>query len=215
MKRGLALAIGLAAGLLVFTPARLLLPSPPLAAAAVDGSPWQTTLTAARLGQLALGDLVLALEPAALLQGRLAWQAQGALTGRIWRGFTAGGVTGVNGRLPGVPGLPVAGISLADATATLDGAGRCQAASGQVTADLALPLAGQRQLAGAPRCDGEALLLPLASADGRVRLEINTRAGGWTARLQVTGAGPAEAAALLAAGFRSEGGSLVKEDRGA
>lgn len=215
--RMLALGLGVIVGLMALAPARLLLPTPPLAATAATGSVWKSQLSGAALGRMSLGDIALGLQPGALLKGRLSWQAQGSLNGQIWRSFTAGGVAGLNGRLNGspLPGLPLAGISLADVLATLDGAGRCEAAGGQVTVDLALPLAGQRQLAGAPRCDGAALLLPLASGDGRVRLDVTITAGRWAARLAVSGAGVGEAAALTAAGFREQGGALVKEESGA
>jgi general secretion pathway protein N len=182
--RMLALGLGVIVGLVALAPARLLLPAPPLAATSVTGSLWQAQLSGAALGRMQLGDVALALQPGALLKGRLSWQAAGSLNGQIWRGFTAGGVTGLNGRLTGSP-LP------------------------------GLPLAGQRQLAGTPRCDGAALLLPLASGDGRVRLDVTIAAGRWTARLAVSGAGVGEAAALTAAGFRAQGGALVKEDSGA
>ena len=144
--RMLALGLGVIMGLVALAPARLLLPAPPLAATSVTGSLWQAQLSGAALGRMQLGDVALALQPGALLKGRLSWQTAGSLNGQIWRGFTAGGVVGLNGRLTGspLPGLPLAGISLADVMATLDGAGRCEAAGGQVTADLALPLAGQR-----------------------------------------------------------------------
>lgn len=216
LVQGLVLGLGLIAGLAVLLPARLLLPAPPLAATAVAGSAWQAELTGAALGRMQLGDTAMALQPGALLEGRVQWNVLGALTGQTWRSFTAGGIAGLNGRVNGspLPGLPLAGVSLADVTATLDGGGGCAAASGQVTADLALPLAGQRQLAGAPRCDGAALLLPLASGDGRVRLDLTSTIGRWTARLVVSGAAPGEAAALAASGFRTEAGALVKEETG-
>ena len=214
--RGLALGLGVMVGLVALAPAWLLLPAPPLAATTVTGSVWQAQLAGAALGRMQLGDVALALQPGALIKGRLLWHAAGSLNGQIWRGFAAGGVAGLNGRLNGslLPGLPLAGISLADVNATLDGAGRCEAAGGQISADLALPLAGQRSLTGAPRCDGAALLLPLASGDGRVRLDVTSTYGRWTARLAVAGAGTGEAAALTAAGFREQGGALVKEDSG-
>jgi hypothetical protein len=210
------LGLGLIAGLAALLPARLLLPAPPLAATAVRGNVWHAELTGAALGRMQLGDTAMALQPGALLRGRIQWDVLGSATGLIWRGFTAGGVSGLNGRVNGspLPGLPLAGVNLADVMATLDGAGRCEAAGGQVTAELALPLAGQRQLAGAPRCEGAALLLPLASGDGRVRLELISNIGRWTARLVISGAAPSEAAALAAGGFRAEAGALVKEETG-
>ena len=216
MRWGVALMLGFAAGLVALAPTTLLLPAPPLAAARAEGTIWDARLAGATLGQMQLGDVALALQPAGLIKGRLQWQAGGAVAGALWQGFTAGGVSGLNGRILGspLPGLPLAGLNLAVVTATLDGVGRCVEAGGQVVADLALPLAGQRQLAGAPRCDGAALLLPLASADGRVRLEVSSTYGRWTARLVVAGAGTGEAAALDAAGFRSQAGALVKEETG-
>ncbi len=215
--RGLALGLGVFAGLVALAPARLLLPAPLLAATSATGSIWQAQLVGAALGRMQLGDIALALQPGALVKGQLSWQVNGNLNGLIWRSFTAGGVAGLNGRLNGspLPGLPLAGVTMADAMATLDGAGRCETAGGQVTAELALPLAGQRQLSGAPRCDGAALLLPLASGDGRVRLDVTSTNRRWTARLAVSGAGVGEAAALTAAGFREQAGALVKEDSGA
>ena len=76
MKVAWALALGFVAGLLALAPSALLLPAPPLAAVRVDGSVWQAQLSGATLGQLQLGDVALRLQPAALLQGRLQWQAQ-------------------------------------------------------------------------------------------------------------------------------------------
>ena len=206
MRVALAFVIGLATGLVVLAPAAM----------RVEGSLWQPRLAGATLGQLQLGDVTLRLQPAGLVQGRLQWQATGAVSGLVWRGLATGGASAIGGRMDGspLPGLPLTGVALADVSAALDGAGRCLSAGGQVVADLALPLAGQRQLAGAPRCDGAALLLPLASSDGRVRLDLASSDGRWTARLVVAGAGAGETSALLAAGFRSEAGALVKAENG-
>lgn len=216
MRRALLFVAGAAIGLVGLAPAALVLPAPPLTATGVSGSVWSAAITNAAIGPLRLGDVAISLQPAALAQGRMGWGVEGAITGQIWRGFAAGGATGLNGRLLGSPiaSVPIAGVSLADAGATLDGAGRCVEASGQVVADLATPVAGQRQLAGAVRCDGDALLLPLASSDGRVRIDLATTRRQWTARLVVAGASTAEVAALGASGFRSEAGALVKEETG-
>ncbi|MEI6486466.1 MAG: type II secretion system protein N [Sphingomonadales bacterium] len=216
MKRALFLGLGALIGGVALAPAALLLPAPPLAAARVSGSVWNAELAGASIGPLLLGDVSLALDPGALLHGRLGWRIGGGITGQIWRGFAAGGAAGLNGRLAGSPlaSLPLAGVTLGDASATLDGAGRCTAASGNVVADLAVPLAGQRQLMGAPRCDGDALLLPLASSDGRVRAELTTTRGHWSARIVISGAGSGEAAALIASGFRGQAGALVRQETG-
>lgn len=206
---------GLAIGALALLPARLLLPAPPLSAASVSGSIWRAALAEAAVGSARLGQIDLALQPAALLQGRLQWQLAGAASGQLFQSASGGGVEGLNGMLPGavLPGLPLAGLALADTGITLDVDGRCRSASGQVTASLAVALAGQTSLTGAPRCEGSTLLLPLASPDGRVRLELRLTAAGWQARLGISGAAPAEAVALAAAGFgRANGEILLKRE---
>lgn len=216
MKRWLALGLGLAIGLLAFLPVRLFLPAPPLAARSVDGSLWRASLAEARLGPAALGDVALAWQPGRLLRGEMAWTATGQLNGLLWRSASAAGVSGLAGRVavPAIGGLPLAGLSLADVSLALDGRGRCRAASGQLVADLAVPLAGQRQLAGALACENGTLRLALASGDGRLRLDLAGVDGGWQSRVMVAGIGPAEAMALAAAGFHAEAGAQVKEERG-
>ena len=211
MKRIWPPLTGLAIGALALLPARLLLPAPPLSAANVAGSIWRATLNDAAVGSARLGQVDLSLQPGALFQGRLQWQLAGAVTGRLFQGASGGGGEGLTGTLAGtaLPGLPLAGITLAETGITLDVDGRCRSASGQVTATLAVPLAGQTSLTGAPRCDGSLLLLPLASPDGRVRLDLRITAQGWQARLAIAGAAPAEAMALAAAGFERTSGETV------
>jgi hypothetical protein len=210
------LLAGLMLGLAVFLPARLALPAPPLAASAVSGSLWQAELTDAQAGGLALGTISLRVQPAALLGGRLQWHVAGAVSGSLWRSAASQGADGLSGRLTGaaLPGLPVRSLDLAGVTLALDGAGRCQAASGQVTASLASAIAGQTALTGSPACDGDALLLPLASGDGRLRLDLAIRPGRWQARAGIAGASPAEMVALTAAGFRPDGAALARVQEG-
>lgn len=214
------LLIGLAIGLVASLPARLVLPAPPLAASAVTGSLWQAELAEAQIGGLGLGTLGLAVQPQALLRGRLQWQLAGTLSGAVWRSFGAQGGDGLSGRLAGpalplmLPGVAVRSLDLAGLSLAVDAAGRCQAASGQVTASLASPIAGQSVLMGSPRCDGAALILPLASGDGRLRLDLAIRPGRWQASAHINGAAPAEQLALSAAGFRADGGSLSLSQEG-
>ncbi|WP_164158122.1 type II secretion system protein N [Sandarakinorhabdus rubra] len=214
MSRWIALVAGLLVGLLAMAPARLLLPAPPLAAARVDGSLWGADLVGARIGSATLGNVTLALAPAALLKGRLQWTLGGALTGSLWRSVNGAGGDGLSGTLAGMPfaRLPVAGLALSDVSLALDGRGRCQAAAGTVQVQLATPIAGQSSLSGAARCDGAGVAVPLASPDGRVRLDLAATPNRWQARLAVTGAAPTEAAALAAAGFQSDAGTLVRQE---
>lgn len=205
------LLTGLAIGALALLPARLLLPAPPLSAASISGSLWHAALSQAAIGSASLGQVELTLQPAALLQGRLQWQISGAIGGQLYQSASGGGGQALAGTLPGtaLPGLPLAGISLNDVSVLIDGDGRCRSASGQIGATLAVALAGQTSLSGAPRCEGSALLLPLASPDGRVKLDVRIERQGWQARLAIAGAAPAEAAALAAAGFGRVNGETV------
>jgi general secretion pathway protein N len=216
MTRALAVVLGLVLGLLAWWPARLLLPAPPLAASAVTGPIWRATLSGASLGSARIGDLDLAFEPAAIARGRASWQVRGTLSGRLWRSLAGGGAEGLSGRLAGapLPGLAVAQLALTQLDVAVDGRGRCLSAAGQVQVTLASALAGQTALHGAPRCEAGALLLPLASDDGRVQLDMALRSAGWQARLTVAGIAGADAAALLAGGFRRDGNRLVQEREG-
>ena len=210
------LLAGLTLGLVAFLPARLALPAPPLAASAVRGSLWQAELADAQAGGLALGNLSLGAQPLALLKGRLQWQVTDGLSGNVWRSATAQGADGLTGRITGaaLPGLPIRSLDLAGLALALDGTGSCQSAAGQVTASLATAIAGQAALMGSPRCDGAALLLPLASSDGRLRLDLTVQPGRWQARASISGASPAEMLALTAAGFRPDGAALSHVQEG-
>lgn len=211
MIRPWPLVAGLAIGALALLPVRLLLPAPPLSAASVSGSLWQASLADAAIGSARLGPVMLRLQAGALLQGRLQWQMAGAISGTLYQGATGGGGEGLSGTLPGttLPGLPLSGLTLAGVAVQLDVDGRCRAAAGQVNATLGVALAGQTSLSGAPRCEASAVLVPLASPDGRVRLDLRLAPQGWQARLAISGAAPAEAMALAAAGFARSGGEIV------
>lgn len=210
------LLAGLTLGLVALLPARLALPAPPLAASAVRGSLWQAELADAQAGGLALGNISLGVQPLALLQGRLQWQMAGGVSGSLWRSVAAQGADGLTGRITGaaLPGLPIRSLDVAGLALALDGTGGCQSAAGQVTASLGTAIAGQATLMGSPRCDGTALLLPLASADGRLRLDLTVQPGRWQARTSISGASPAEMLALTAAGFRPDGAALGRTETG-
>lgn len=214
--RALFLIAGLGLGLIAFLPARIALPAPPLAASTVSGSLWRAELADAQAGGLALGPLALSVQPLALLKGRLQWALAGALSGSVWRSATEQGADGIGGRLGGasLPGLPIRSLDLAGISLALDAAGRCQSASGQVSASLATAIAGQSLLIGSPACAGEALMLPLASSDGRLRLDLAIRPGRWQVQIRISGASPAEQVALAAAGLRADGASLIRTQEG-
>lgn len=173
----------LVAALIVFLPMRLALGvlgvgAEGLTARRASGSIWAGTLRDVRFGALALGDLSAGLSPFPLLLGRarLNLETRGDQTdGRLQGAFVVTrhmvGIDGVTASLAtgGVfAPVPVTGLDL-DGVSVRYVDGLCDRAEGRVTARLggsdpgiALPAA----MTGSPRCEGRALVLPLASRSG-------------------------------------------------
>jgi general secretion pathway protein N len=158
--------------------------APELTAREMTGSVWKGHLADAAWRGTPLGDLNVALDPGELLAGRVRidWVRGGSeVTGRLGveKGQTL--LERLNGRV-GVPvPLPFADsvdIGLQDAALTLDAAGRCVSAGGQVATVLTgLPMIGTSpELRGVAACDGEWLMLPLRSVDGRIGLDVRLTA---------------------------------------
>lgn len=205
--------------LLVFLPMRLALGwvglgEQGLVARRVSGSIWGATLTEARFGDLVLGDLSARLSPLPLFLGR----ARVALAGPDLASSTplraaltvsrhAIGLDDASGSLPTgrvFAPLPVTTLDLDDLTVRFRD-GRCEAAEGRVRASLAGEAAGvplPASVAGAARCDGAALLLPLASQAGTEAIALRVEGDGrYRAELTVRSTDPALAVRLQAAGF--------------
>jgi general secretion pathway protein N len=168
-----------------------------LSARQVEGSVWAGALADARLGTVELGEVTTRLRALPLLAGRarldVAQEDQGLRAGITLsrHGF---GIDGASGALPAprLDGVAVPALELADVSIRFED-GLCTAAEGLVTARFAGELAGVPLAAGfsgEARCDGPALLLPLASrsgsdrldvrlfADGRYRIDVALRPGG-------------------------------------
>ncbi len=179
-----------------------------LGARAVTGSLWSGELTEAHFRGIALGDLEASLSPLALLVG----EARMTLTGAAWRGtlIQAGsrvGVAGLTGRLgtEALPAaLPVDMIEFESADIRFRD-GVCAEAAGMVRLEprAAAPgMARLGQLAGALRCDGDAVLAPLLSGSGNERVDLRLFGDGrYRLTLVVKADDPAVAAALAANGF--------------
>ena len=210
--------------LLVFLPMRLALGwfglgEQGLVARRVSGSLWGATLTEARFGDLVLGDLSARLSPLPLLIGR----ARVALAGPDMASATplraaltvsrhAIGLDHASGNLPTgrvFAPLPVTTLDLDDVTVRFRD-GRCEAAEGRVRATLAGEAAGvplPASLSGAARCDGGALLLPLASQAGTEQIALRVEGDGrYRAELTVQSTDPTLAARLEGAGFTPDAG---------
>lgn len=187
------------------------------------GVVWAGQLVDGRIGALPLGRMSVSLNPLTLLlgQGRLSFAGrprntapgETGLSGRVVGSRNAAAVDGVSGSLEMgglLGGLPVGLVTFTDVTARWEG-GVCAEAAGRVRADLTGPVAGLPlgSLSGSPRCDGTALLVPLASATGAERLDLRLDADGATASLFVKSTDPAISPALIGSRFRQTADGFV------
>ena len=203
------------AALVLFLPMRLVLGWAGLgdqgfSARTVSGSIWAGRLNEARFGDLALGSLDARVSPFALLIGRARVALDGdpgLLHGAITLSRHGQGVDDMTATLPtgrAFAPLPVTELALENVTVHFVD-DTCDTAEGRVRAKLVGEAAGvalPSELSGVARCDGGALLLPLASQAGTESIELRiTGAGRYTAALRITPADPAAAQRLAATGF--------------
>lgn len=233
MRTGRAALIGavVVAELLVFLPMRLAmgwlgLGEQGLTARRVSGTVWGGTLTEARFGELALGDLRAGLSPLPLLLGRATVHLRGpgdqpTLRGALMVGRHLLGVDELNAVLPTgrvFAPLPVTGLALEELSVRFrDGA--CESAAGRVRADVASDLGGLTlppSLSGTVRCEGAALLVPLTSQAGSEAVTLRvTSDGRYRAQLSIRPSDPLAGQRLERAGFVSgpDGYGLSVEGR--
>lgn len=172
--------------LIVFLPMRLVLGwvgigDLGLSARQVSGSMWFGTLTEARAAGFDLGDLDAHFSPIQLLVGRARVDVASAddapLEGAVSLSRHSMGIDDVNAGLIGgavFAPLPITSLNLDDVSVRFkDGA--CDHADGRVRATLSGAVGGvtlPQAMAGTARCDGNALLLPLASTAGTESLDV-------------------------------------------
>lgn len=185
-----------------------------LVARRVSGSIWGATLSEARFGDLALGDLSARLSPLPLLLGR----ARVALAGPETLSATpvSAAIT-VSRHLIGVDDasgsfatgrvfapVPVTTLDL-DAVTVRFRDGRCEAAEGRVRATLGAAAQGfalPASISGTARCDRGALLLPLTSQAGTEAIQLRIEGDGrYRAELLVQPTDPLLGQRLERAGF--------------
>ncbi|MGN6375196.1 MAG: type II secretion system protein N [Sphingomonas sp.] len=183
-----------------------------LTARQVQGSLWFGELKEARAAGFDLGDLSAGVAPAPLLLGRarvdLAGRGIGPLKGAVTLSRHSAGVDDLSAAVVGggaFAPLPVSSLNLDDVTARFkDGA--CDHAEGRVRMTLGGEIGGvalPQAMAGTARCDGESLLLPLASAAGTESLDIRLRQdGSYTAAMSMRTGDPQLATKLQLAGFQ-------------
>lgn len=214
----------LAVALVIFLPLRLVLGwvgigGQGMTALSARGSVWSGSLTEARFGDVALGDLAAGLSPLPLLLGRAriviagravpaaGGPAAGRIVGAVEIARHRLGIDDVSGTIPvgrAFAPLPITGVDLTDVSVRFRD-GNCESAEGRVLASLSGTLGGvplAESLSGNARCDSGALLLPLtgqAGADGaNLRLWQDGR---YRAELTLAPSDPAAATALQATGF--------------
>lgn len=184
--------------------------APELTAREISGSVWKGRLSGARWRGIELGDLELGLDPRALLGGELRLDfVRGAsqLTGRLG---TDNGIHSAE-RLNGAVRVPLASafasdldVALINAAISVDDAGRCHSAGGKVATRISgIPgIGASPTLTGVARCDDGALMLPLASADGRIGFDVHLWADRrYRAEIIVNSTNIVTRLALAAAGF--------------
>lgn len=187
-----------------------------LSARAASGSLWFGMLQEARLGPVPLGDVSarLNLLPLFLGKARLALASEdpdNGISGAIVATRSGFAFDSIDGRLGGLvlPHVPVGRVELDDFSAGFAN-GQCVMAGGRLRVfaggDLAA-LGLANGLSGVPRCDGEALLLPLAGRSGLERIDIRLFADGrYRAELRVAAGDPAMGQRLAAAGLQPVAG---------
>ena len=205
--------------LIVFLPLRLVvgmigIGDAGFSAREVTGTVWSGGLKEARFGAIDLGDLGASLSPWPLLVGRarIDLSRPGAAAGAPLQGAFgisrhSFGLDDVTATFPAgsmFAPVPVAALDLDDASARFTD-GVCERAEGRVRATLAGDLAGVplgEALSGSVRCDGPALLLPLASQAGTESVQLRLwQTGRFTATLTIRAADAVAAQRLEAGGF--------------
>ncbi|WP_240047405.1 type II secretion system protein N [Sphingomonas panacisoli] len=186
-----------------------------LSAREVTGPVWWGGLNEAHYGNVALGDVSAGLSPIQLFVGRarvdVAGQegaANASLTGAVSFSRTTSGVDDVTATVPAGDAfapVPITSIQLEDVSVRFRD-GRCESAEGKVTASIA-PTMPQLNLpptlSGNARCEGGALLIPLASQAQTESIAVTIEEDGkYRALLTVRPSDPAAGVALMAAGFR-------------
>jgi general secretion pathway protein N len=211
MKRpGLVFAALLIVALIVLLPLRLALMAggaddAGVAARSVSGSLWSGGMADAAWRGVKIGDGSVHLSPTGLFRGRLAFDWQGEkLVATMVRQGGGGGIEAATGRIGPVA---IAGLGLRqvdfDAFGVMFEAGRCIASTGRVTVQPEGALAMAGAMSGAPRCEGDAMLLPLVSGDSMVQMTLRLRAdAGFQAVINVEPVAEALRPALQAAGFQ-------------
>lgn len=225
----ISLTVVLAA--LIFMPLRLAsgiigLDAMGVSARQVGGSVWSGRMEQTRIGGFDLGTVDVGLNPLSLLLGRARMgfeRVSGVgiepLAGTYDIGPGRRVIDGLSGTVlaTGWTDLPIEKLSFEGVNVHFSD-GQCRSASGRVQLMLAVRIAGldlRNGLSGVARCEGGALLLPLAGQSGMERLTLTiTGDGQYEARFGINATDPITSAALAAAGFSATAEGYFRVVRG-
>ena len=180
-------------------------------ARAIEGTVWSGRIRSLSIDGVPFGDFKASLSPVQLVQGhfglRLTGEPEGTTRARLLSSLWAYGVDDLNAQIVAPSAfapLPVESLKLTNVAAEVRGKD-CVIAAGQIEAVVDGSLIGLPEritLTGSPRCDGDVILAPLASATGaetlRLRLALD---GQYSFRLGVKPADQAMADKLRGIGF--------------
>ncbi|MDB5681067.1 MAG: type secretion system protein [Sphingomonas bacterium] len=185
-----------------------------LSAREVTGPVWWGGLNEAHYGNVSLGDVSAGLSPIQLFVGRARIDVEGqegttnaSLSGALSFSRSTAGVDDVTATVPAGDAfapVPITSIALDDVSVRFRD-GRCERAEGKITASIAATtpqLNLPPTLSGNARCEGGALLIPLASQAQTESIAVSIEADGkYRAILTVRPSDPAVGVSLMAAGF--------------
>ena len=182
------------------------------------GSVWWGGLSEARYGTVALGDLSAGLSPIQLFVGRARIDVEGqegtpnaTLRGALSFSRSTSGMDDVSAVVPAgdvFAPVPITSVTLDDVSVKFRD-GRCERAEGKITVTIAgtLPqLNLPPTLSGNARCEGGALLIPLASQAQTESIAVSIEDDGkYRAVLTARPSDPNVGIALMAVGFKQVG----------
>lgn len=227
LRRTVFFLAALALALLVLLPLRMAagwfeMGGRGLAAREAEGSLWFGRLREARFGPVLLGDVDARLNVLPLFLGRARLslhrdaEAGGAFDGAVLVTRHSFGLEDLTGQVQarGLFGpLPVATLDLTDVSVHFEGE-QCESAEGQVRAGLSGEAAGltlPSGLSGTLRCQGGAVMLPMAGQSGQEQVNISVEASGrWRVEIVMRATDPATIQRLTAAGFAPGAGGYVR-----